>query len=146
MKRCGSCKQELSFDQFNRNASQSDGLGTKCRSCMKLYRKSYYLANRKSLIAKTREQSAVRKKETIAKLKEYLSEHPCVDCATDDIRVLEFDHRDRAEKEERVSALVCAGYVWPTILVEVEKCDVRCANCHRIRTQQQFGSFRSLWV
>jgi hypothetical protein len=28
---------------------------------------------------------------------------------------------------------------WRRVLVEIEKCDVRCANCHRKRTAQQFG-------
>ena len=69
----------------------------------------------------------------------YLHEHPCVDCGETDIAVLEFDHRSQATKELRVSALVCQGYKWETIKTEIDKCDVRCANCHRRRTAIQLG-------
>jgi hypothetical protein len=33
---------------------------------------------------------------------------------------------------------------WTTFLAEVAKCDVRCANCHRVRTAQQFNW--SKWI
>ncbi len=28
---------------------------------------------------------------------------------------------------------------WENVLKEIEKCDVVCANCHKIRTIKQFG-------
>ena len=31
---------------------------------------------------------------------------------------------------------------WIRVTAEIEKCDVRCGNCHRIRTAAQFGSYR----
>lgn len=80
-----------------------------------------------------------KRREAREKVFAYLREHPCVDCGETDIAVLEFDHRCQATKELRVSALVCQGYKWDTIKTEIDKCDVRCANCHRRRTAIQLG-------
>jgi hypothetical protein len=53
--------------------------------------------------------------------------------------VLEFDHRDGTEKVAGICDLVRAGSSWKRIFTEIEKCDVRCVKCHRIRTAEQFG-------
>jgi hypothetical protein len=62
----------------------------------------------------------------------YLLEHPCVDCGEADPVVLEFDHM--RDKVKAVSVLLSNGHEWKQILAEIEKCEVRCANCHRRRT------------
>lgn len=72
---------------------------------------------------------------------EYLTTHPCVDCGERDPVVLEFDHRDPASKSGDVGRLVHSGKR-AVVQAEIEKCDVRCGNCHRIRTAKQFGSYR----
>jgi phage-related protein len=69
----------------------------------------------------------------------YLLEHPCVDCGEGDPIVLHFDHRDGQKKYKGVSFLVKKGRSLEVIKSEVEKCDVRCANCHMRRTAKQFG-------
>ena len=69
----------------------------------------------------------------------YLETHPCVDCGNRDVRVLEFDHRDASTKGRDVAVLVGEGYALDRVKAEVAKCDVRCANCHRIRTHSQRG-------
>jgi len=69
---------------------------------------------------------------------EYLSTHPCVDCGESDVRVLEFDHV-RGTKIASVSELVNTKHRWESIQQEIDKCEVRCANHHRIRTYEQFG-------
>lgn len=73
----------------------------------------------------------------------YLLEHPCVDCGESDVRVLEFDHRDPSEKSGSISRMVGDRCGIERIAAEVEKCDVRCANCHRRRSKEEgHGSFR----
>lgn len=69
----------------------------------------------------------------------YLSSHPCVDCGFSDIRALEFDHV-RGEKEHNVSNMVNRAYSIESLQVEIDKCEVRCANCHRIRTHETIWS------
>ena len=55
-----------------------------------------------------------------------------------DIIVLDFDHRDPSAKRHNVIVLAMHK-PWSRVLLEIVKCDVRCANCHRKRTAQQFG-------
>ncbi len=64
---------------------------------------------------------------------EYLLEHPCIDCGITDIRVLEFDHV-RGTKTREICDMVQAAMSIKNIALEIEKCEVRCANCHRIVT------------
>lgn len=72
---------------------------------------------------------------------EYLATHPCVDCGERDPVVLEFDHV-RGEKEWEVAHMVRCAYPIARIKAELLKCEVRCANCHRRKTAQQFGWYR----
>lgn len=66
---------------------------------------------------------------------EYLSTKSCVDCGIEDSRVLEFDHLPEFEKSFEISrALSGSTRSWQSILNEINKCEVVCANCHRIRT------------
>jgi hypothetical protein len=68
---------------------------------------------------------------------EYLRCHPCVDCGNSDIRVLHFDHIDPSTKTAGVMYLVKTRYGASRVMDEIAKCEVRCANCHAIRTSEQ---------
>src|SRR6266699_6479194 len=77
-------------------------------------------------------------------LHEYLSTHPCIDCSRNNILVLEFDHV-HGSKKANVAAMARDERPWSTIQAEINKCEVRCANCHRIKTLDRIGSWRSLY-
>jgi len=54
---------------------------------------------------------------------------------------MDFDHREANAKRAQVSDLVNKS--WNVIADEIAKCDVVCANCHRIRShnrKQHLGS------
>jgi hypothetical protein len=58
----------------------------------------------------------------------------CIDCGyAGSAYALDFDHV-RGSKE---FALSWSNRTWLRIAAELEKCDVRCANCHRIRTHNK---------
>jgi len=82
------------------------------------------------IIMKTKEFTATRNRNFV---KEYLKEHHCVDCGNSNILVLDFDHV-RGEKITNISKMVSNGSSLRTLLREIEKCEIRCSNCHRIVT------------
>jgi hypothetical protein len=95
----------------------------------KAYARAYYRRNRglyKDHAAKTE----ARNQEY---LRAYLRKHPCVDCGQDDIRVLDFDHV-RGKKLKAVTRMARSGVGLRKLQEEIDKCEIRCANCHRIKT------------
>ena len=71
----------------------------------------------------------------------YFRDHPCVDCGETDPIVLEFDHL--GDK----SFCIGTGFRdrnWQSVLDEIAKCDVVCANCHRRRTARRGGFARAV--
>ena len=64
---------------------------------------------------------------------EYLQTHPCTDCGESDPMVLDFDHRNPEEKHKTISQIMAVGLGIHILEKEINKCDVRCANCHRRR-------------
>lgn len=71
-------------------------------------------------------------KERVDWFTEFKQSLKCCRCDLKDFRVLDFHHRDPKEKDMEVSNLVRLGFAKAKIMKEVEKCDVLCANCHRI--------------
>ena len=64
----------------------------------------------------------------------YKLERGCMDCGYAVAAVaLDFDHRPGEEKLANVANLVTASA--ERLYAEIAKCDVVCANCHRIRTE-----------
>jgi len=133
VKTCSRCGEIKPLDQFPPvRRSEPDRLQTWCRACFKEandrnYR-PYYDRERERILARiTAHRDAIHQQ-----LIEYLLAHPCVDCGETDIVVLEFDHV--GEKLDDVSTLANGGRSWERIKTEIEKCEVRCANCHRKKT------------
>ncbi len=89
--------------------------------------KTHYQNNKLYYIQKNR-RLAKRNAEFI---RDYKKTHSCVDCDNSDHRVLEFDHL--RNKKFNVSSMVRC-YSIEKIKEEIGKCDIVCANCHRIRT------------
>ena len=69
----------------------------------------------------------------------FLSKNKCIDCGEKDSRVLEFDHVEPSSKFKYISKMRSGHYSWKSILSEINKCEIRCANCHRRKNYSQFG-------
>lgn len=68
-------------------------------------------------------------------LRDHLRKNGCVDCGISDLPVLDFDHR--GEKTIEVAVAASSGLSTARLMAEIEKCDVRCACCHRRRHQEE---------
>lgn len=141
MRRCGRCGREKPIEDFAWRRKSRGQRDNYCRSCRADYKQEHYAANRQRYIdsAKRRKQALVA--ERIEYLVAYLREHPCVDCSESDPIVLEFDHL--RDKEFGIGQ----GFrdrAWQSVLDEMAKCDVVCANCHRRRTAKRGGFARAV--
>jgi len=68
-----------------------------------------------------------------ADLLDRIRSKPCADCGSTFAQCsMDFDHRDPAQKVRGVTRMICGSTA--KLLAEVAKCDVVCANCHRLRT------------
>jgi hypothetical protein len=132
MRRCTVCGDVKPLEQFFVKNTRSGRRHTRCKRCQQAYWRDYYHRSphlRTWQTARTRRYRA-RNRDYID---EYLRNHPCVDCGISDPLVLEFDHVF-GTKRAAVSTLVRYALPLQALADEIEKCEVRCANCHRRRT------------
>lgn len=135
-KECSECHDSFTYDNFYPKKGTPDGYSYYCHECTSDQAKKYYRNNkgvREKAIARAKES----KREAQTFVLDYLSTHPCVDCGEGRPACLDFDHL--RDKECNVSYLVAHGYGVEKVKREIEKCEVRCANCHRIKTAKDFG-------
>lgn len=124
---CFMCKETKNDEEFSwrRKGAQRQ---SHCKECQREYRKSHYEANKQKYIDKAATWTHGRLKA----FHEWVSTQQCIDCGNNDPRVLEFDHV-RGTKLGNISHMV--GHVTEEALQEeLAKCEIVCANCHRIRT------------
>jgi hypothetical protein len=85
----------------------------------------------------------VRERNRLHKIKSYefvnnLKKNPCHDCKqTFDPICMDFDHLPEFEKVANVSELINRGASLIRLQKEIDKCDLVCANCHRIRSRDR---------
>lgn len=72
------------------------------------------------------------------KLIDYLKNKTCLDCGESNPMVLDFDHLPKYEKKFSIGRAISGSTrSWNSIFLEIKKCEIVCANCHRIRTHNR---------
>ena len=104
----------------------------------------HYYATRDAKRDQRRKACKAYYREKMRRLYEYLLSHPCVDCDEPDPVVLQFDHI-RGRKVDTVANLIRTK-AWYTVLVEIKKCEVRCANCHLKRHASDAGQYKQRYT
>lgn len=137
MKRCSGCKRNLSTDLFGKNRAKYDGLNAYCKECRNSYMKTWYSNNRDIHGERTKKVKKVHK-TILAQFVREAKSKPCMDCGiTYPYYVMDFDHRNPDEKVLTINQAQGLGWSISRIREEIDKCDLVCSNCHRIRTHER---------
>ena len=115
---CKQCDKDLPINEFFVNKI-IDGKEYRRHLCKKCHYK----------------QTSVKAKEYATWLQNYKKKQHCCRCNNDDFRVLQFHHRPDVEKCFNI-ADASGRYSKDSLLKEIAKCDVLCANCHQIETHE----------
>ena len=108
----------------------------KDREAYNEYQRQWYSSNKQ--VYRDKNKKLLKKK--IEKLRT-AKDAPCVDCGKRyPPCVMDFDHREGEVKTGNISVLA-KQWSWERTLAEIAKCDIVCANCHRIRTAKRGGWF-----
>ncbi len=120
---CSKCEEEKPLSEFwvvsSKGKLGPDGqLYSHCRECVR---------------ARVRGTQAKKR----AWLTKHKLDHGCADCGySEHPAALDFDHLPEHEKMFGVKDGI-ASVSWERLRAEVEKCEVVCANCHRVRTHER---------
>lgn len=136
MKICGNCNIEKALDDFAWRSKEKGTKHSTCKDCRSSLDAKRYTADsdrRESIRAKRMEL----RNRNLAYMRDFLSKNPCTDCGNADIRVLDFDHLK--DKVKSVSILARVPVSIEKLKKEIDKCEVRCSNCHRIKTYERAG-------
>ena len=140
---CKHCDMRKAISEFAWRNRAKGRRAPFCRSCQAEYMRAHYLANKELYVARAEASKRRARLERTKLLLKYFETHPCTDCGETDALVLEFDHlRDKCF--DIGTAFACRR--WATVLAEIEKCEVVCANCHRRRTVTRCGGLRARLV
>ena len=136
MKRCSKCLKKISLTEFYRRkrGPRAGQYYEKCKNCMRARGRTYYHLNRKRQL----QLALIRRARYRQICKAYtmkLKNTPCQDCGQKyPPYVMDFDHREGEQKLHEIAKMVTGGWSLKKIEREIKKCDLVCANCHRIRT------------
>lgn len=136
MPQCRACAEVKSPEAFYAKGSESTR--TRCKDCHHGDNKGEYLRNKAYYNKKSRISTATRKLALFEYICDYFSTHPCVDCGENHPVKLQFDHVSGI-KVANVSQMISGLRPLSVIINEIAKCEVRCANCHMMKTAQQYN-------
>lgn len=139
MKTCTKCGKEKPLEDFYRKArNKTDGRAPECKACARTYY-DHNTACKPEFKEYKRVYNKARKKDLQRQYYELMLSKCCILCGESHIACLQFDHRDSSIKSFSIADGILSARSWSSIVTEMNKCDILCANCHAKRTALQFN-------
>lgn len=165
-KECNTCFETKSIELFHKNPSTKDGINTKCKDCVKEYRRAYYLKNKHKELSNNKtwktnnpdymsnyfasDKGKESRRESRERAKKRVIEHfggECAECGSD--QKLELDHKNGDGKEHRKkvfgSQKGCDMYkylVANNMNTDGYILQLLCYDCHRHKTNIEMKALR----
>lgn len=141
MKVCCKCKVEKPLLDYNKDKKRPDGHQVICRICSNIRSAEHYLNNKSDYRDSKKKSTNVLRVYVL----DYLKTHTCIDCPETNPVCLDFDHV-YGIKSRNIAELIHAGVSLENLKLEMDKCVVRCANCHRKKTAKDFGWYKNIVI
>ena len=142
-KTCTRCRETKDLAEFGWKNKAQGRRHTYCKACVREISRDTYQRKREYYLLKAARQRKTQIKQIKQAVYDYLKAHPCVDCGESNPVCLEFDHV-RGRKHKAISVMITSAASITAVMEEINKCEVRCANCHRKKTAQQQRWYNSL--
>lgn len=128
-KHCPRCLLDKPLDAFAWRVKSKGTRNSACKECQKEISQKHYRDKKQDYF----DRNAKRQAEINRFVNEYKEASGCVDCKRQDLPhyALDMHHREPDGKTDIVSRLKLFGL--KKVKIELEKCDVVCATCHRLR-------------
>lgn len=139
-KYCSKGQHEVDVALFRKSSRNKDGLQAWCSPCMNSYEKERYQNGDR---ARKERNDLARLNKNREYVKSFLQTNSCIDCGDSDWWNLDFDHINPATKTKEICYFIRDNGL-KLLIDEIAKCVVRCTKCHRRRTIEQFGWWRTI--
>ena len=134
-KYCNSCRTTKPVAEFHKRGSKWQA---HCKVCASFKQAQRYADLPSEKKERRKQLSNLRLESLKAEIRK-IKEAPCTDCGQRyPPYVMDFDHVED-NKDFGVSYAVGSGLSRETILAEIAKCELVCANCHRVRTHKRLA-------
>lgn len=132
--RCGKWKLHTP-DFWVVDARKPSGFKAICKTCRNAYQELSRAAQASQQGRKYTKRDIYTKRQKRAMVQALKGSTPCTDCGRIYPHfVMDFDHRNPDDKVAGIAQMINMTFTWLDIQSEIDKCDLVCANCHRIRT------------
>lgn len=144
VKKCSKCSTERAYVEFHKKGNSYQSW---CKQCVYVYHKDRRNGELTTLVIKNKLKDNLKKYKKSIKEKleqrivSILNKSLCVKCGETNILTLDFDHY-KGKKEFGISKAISKCYSWKRISKELNKCQILCSNCHRIKTANENNSWK----
>lgn len=152
-KLCPKCNILKNVTAYNKRAKSADGFADWCRECTNLWRRNRRLEIKATGEIPRSDQwnkenrdhlnklRTAKRRETRDYLRSLKLNQPCTDCGgIFPPTCMDWDHLDPTQKEFNIcNEAIREMYSKERLHAEIDKCELVCANCHRIRSSVQRG-------